>query len=82
MESSEMLSVALDAELEGRLDIAALIRQRCLEMHGRDWCIGCRSEIDPEWCWCGEHVERHGYSDNHASVPMGCRCGFDQDTRP
>ena len=82
-ESSEMLSVALDAEIEGRLDVAALIRARCLEMHGRGWCRECKSEIDPEWCWCGDHVDtgHRGY-DSHAAVPMGCRCGYDRSEEP
>lgn len=77
-ESAEMLLVARDAELSGKPEVAAEIRAQCLKEHGRDWCRDCQSEIDPEWCWCGQHVDRHGYSDNHAAVPMGCRCGFDR----
>jgi hypothetical protein len=43
-------------------------------------CPGCGNIIDPDCCWCGSPVENHGYHDNHSAVPMGCRCGFADQT--
>lgn len=40
-------------------------------------CSGCGESIDPEWCWCGSPLSGHGMFDNHAAVPMGCRCHMD-----
>jgi hypothetical protein len=38
-------------------------------------CPGCKNEIDPELCWCGDAIGRHSYHDGHSPVPMGCDCG-------
>lgn len=42
-----------------------------------DWrkktiCPGCKNEIDPETCHCGESIP--GNCDNHSPIPMGCNC--------
>lgn len=38
-------------------------------------CSDCRSEIDPDTCWCGDAMADHcGFSHNHSPVPMGCDC--------
>ena len=39
-------------------------------------CPACNCQIDPDYCWCGEGRENHGYRDGHSFIPMGCRCGF------
>ena len=38
----------------------------------RPICEGCKCEIDPETCECGE--SKDGACDNHYFSPMGCRC--------
>ena len=37
-------------------------------------CPGCKNEIDPEVCHCGDPI-KDGYHDNHSPVPQGCDCG-------
>jgi len=37
-------------------------------------CPGCKQEIDPDTCWCGDLMKGHSY-DGHSPVPMGCDCG-------
>jgi hypothetical protein len=37
------------------------------------YCPGCKNEIDPEVCHCGD--PKHIGHDNHNFVPMGCDCG-------
>lgn len=37
-------------------------------------CPGCKQEIDPDVCHCGEPCKK-GYHDNHNPIPMGCDCG-------
>lgn len=37
-------------------------------------CSGCRNEIDPETCHCGDSIKGHGYGCGHSPVPMGCDC--------
>ena len=39
-------------------------------------CPSCLYRIDPDYCWCGEGRENHGYRDGHSFIPMGCQCGF------
>lgn len=40
-----------------------------------EFCPGCKAEIDPEWCWCGDLVPAHNpYNSGHSPVPMGCVC--------
>lgn len=38
----------------------------------RPICPGCREEIDPDTCKCGE--SRSGQCDNHNFSSVGCRC--------
>ena len=40
------------------------------------YCPSCKYQIDPDYCWCGEGKENHGYRDGHSFIPMGCQCGF------
>lgn len=37
-------------------------------------CSGCGQRIDPDWCYCGQHMDKHTEGDNHTPVPMGCTC--------
>lgn len=37
-------------------------------------CPGCGKMIDPDWCWCGEHVDNHTLGSGHMPVPVGCEC--------
>lgn len=45
---------------------------------GREVCQGCKQEIDPEVCWCGELLKDHGFNSNHSAIPMGCRCYMEE----
>lgn len=38
-------------------------------------CPGCKREIDPKTCWCGDKID-HPYMDGHSGVPQGCVCHF------
>ena len=38
-------------------------------------CPGCKQEIDPEVCHCGEYRAGHSSFSDHSFVPMGCECG-------
>ena len=38
-------------------------------------CPGCKREIDPATCWCGDKID-HPYMDGHSGVPQGCVCNF------
>lgn len=41
----------------------------------REECSGCKQEIDPDTCHCGDLcVDHDPYNDGHAPVPMGCVC--------
>lgn len=44
----------------------------------RSYCGGCRNEIDPDCCHCGEDHKSPGtdYYGGHGMVPMGCTCGY------
>lgn len=58
-------------------------QQRIAEIskeHG-GFCKGCGNAIDPEVCHCGEEVKRHGSESNHSPVPMGCTCGYSDQSR-
>lgn len=37
-------------------------------------CEGCKNEIDPETCGCGDPIKGHSWSSGHAAIPMGCDC--------
>jgi hypothetical protein len=37
-------------------------------------CEGCKNEIDPDVCGCGDAIKDHGYDNGHAPIPMGCDC--------
>lgn len=39
-------------------------------------CKDCGKETDPDWCWCGDRIDLHHWTDGHSPVPMGCICGF------
>jgi len=44
-----------------------------------DRCGHCGSEIDPDYCHCGERIDSHDrWNDPHAPVPMGCVCGYSE----
>lgn len=36
-------------------------------------CSGCKNEIDPDVCWCGDYIKLH--TSEHSPVPVGCDCG-------
>lgn len=40
------------------------------------YCPGCKHEIDPDICCCGDG--RNRFHDNHQFIPMGCRCFEDK----
>jgi len=42
---------------------------------GHEICQGCKREIDPKTCWCGDKID-HPYMDGHCGVPQGCICHF------
>lgn len=45
----------------------------------RDICPGCKQEIDPDVCHCGEWIKDHdSFWSGHTPVPMGCACGYVQ----
>ena len=37
-------------------------------------CPGCKQEVDPETCQCGEAADDHNQGAGHGPVPMGCVC--------
>ena len=40
-----------------------------------DTCTGCKREVDPDTCYCGEDREHHtGHGGCPGFVPMGCDC--------
>jgi len=39
-------------------------------------CPGCKQEIDPDTCQCGEPIQENIGHDNHNPVPMGCECHY------
>lgn len=46
------------------------------------FCPGCKNEIDPHTCHCGEPINRHGIFSGHNPVPMGCDCGRNKSPTP
>jgi hypothetical protein len=44
-------------------------------------CPGCKHEIDPTTCWCGDEIVEGRAHDNHHPIPMGCTCGY-SDAKP
>jgi hypothetical protein len=46
---------------------------------GHAICPGCKCEIDPEVCCCGDYIDHHSYHDNHSPVPMGCTCHYSNE---
>lgn len=47
-----------------------------IDWHRPTICPGCKNEIDPETCHCGETIGKHAYCDNHSPVPAGCTCFY------
>lgn len=45
----------------------------------RPICPGCKNEIDPEVCHCGDAIKDHNIGSGHSAVPMGCDCGKTKD---
>lgn len=43
---------------------------------GRTICKGCKAEVDPDICHCGDSIESHTFGSGHSPVPMGCQCGY------
>lgn len=43
------------------------------------FCSGCRNEIDPDCCHCGDLIKNHTIYFEHIPVPMGCECGYTGD---
>ena len=39
-------------------------------------CHGCKEEIDPEMCWCGQLIKYHNGYEGHIIVLMGCICHY------
>lgn len=56
---------------------AACLDPGCRQ-HGQDTrpvCPGCKQEIDPDTCGCGDAREGHGFGvGGHGFIPMGCDC--------
>lgn len=45
-------------------------------VNARPICEGCKCEIDPDYCHCGDPIKGHGMGiGGHSPVPMGCQCG-------
>lgn len=84
-DAQAMLGVARDAEMSGRQDVADTLRAQVLEKHRMDWCPGCESMVDPDWCHCGDEIRHDGrghWSDPpHAPVPIGCVCHLRHDSK-
>lgn len=38
----------------------------------REICPGCKQEIDPDWCWCGDKIDHDAFEAGHTGIPMGC----------
>lgn len=58
-------------------------RRRIAEIskgHG-GFCRGCGNAIDPEVCHCGAYIKDHGVYCGHNPVPMGCTCGYADQTQ-
>lgn len=56
-------------------EVAAFFTDNVTQQRARPRCADCGSEIDPDWCHCGDAMEEHaGMNHNHSPVPMGCNC--------
>lgn len=43
----------------------------------RSYCTGCKRDIDPDCCHCGDYIKDHRGGDGcHFAVPMGCVCFY------
>lgn len=51
-------------------------RKTCEHYIEYEICSGCKQEIYPGLCWCGEEDKYHNFSE-HSFCPMGCICGYD-----
>ena len=40
-------------------------------------CNGCKKEIDPDCCWCGDGPDTHNWDSGHPFIPYGCDCHRD-----
>lgn len=60
-------------ELEKQLKFT---EEALLKETGSSICFGCWNLIDPEVCHCGNYIKDHGWYDGHNGVPMGCTCGY------
>lgn len=45
-----------------------------MDEHKREICPGCKAEIDPEVCGCGDSID-HSPWQGHSPIAMGCNCG-------
>jgi len=55
--------------------VKAVIAKQAAQEH--TICPGCKNEIDPEVCHCGDEISKHNpYWCGHNPVPMGCVCGY------
>lgn len=51
-------------------------------MNDHEICSGCKNEIDPTTCHCGDDEKSHGGSgEYHYFCPQGCCCGYYKTTR-
>ena len=57
------------------------INTRIAELCGLAICPGCKNEVDPEVCHCGDTQPNHPFQAGHNFIPIGCTCGYaDQST--
>lgn len=45
----------------------------------RPRCPGCKQEIDPDCCCCGDTIVDGQSHSDHTPVPQGCVCGYVKD---
>jgi hypothetical protein len=75
-----------DGTLEGIMDLIDkainrhIVREAVkavITKHEHPTCPGCKNEIDPEVCHCGDEISKHNPMwCGHNPVPMGCTCGY------
>jgi hypothetical protein len=56
------------------LDSLAESKSRLASHAERIICPGCKNEIDPDVCGCGDSKENHTGWEGHPFIPMGCDC--------
>lgn len=39
-------------------------------------CPKCKNIINPDMCWCGLSIDKHGVYENHHPIPIGCVCHY------